>query len=152
MRAGKLIATSLSYLMAPALAVGLLALSPLPAEAGCSKTVTLYNASWCHYCKQVRAILARNKIKYKVLDATTAPVQAMMLRKFGDTAVPRTVIGGAVVTGVDEARIKQLCRADAESPPGGDVRTQAADQRPQISSLEPLAREEVSARGAPNGG
>jgi hypothetical protein len=33
-----------------------------------------------------------------------------MLRRFGDTAVPRTVIGGVVVEGVDEARITQLCR------------------------------------------
>jgi hypothetical protein len=33
-----------------------------------------------------------------------------MLRRFGDTGVPRTVIGGVVVAGVDEARIKQLCR------------------------------------------
>jgi hypothetical protein len=33
-----------------------------------------------------------------------------MIRKFGDTAVPRTVIGAVVVEGVDEARIQQLCR------------------------------------------
>ena len=100
----------LSNLCVPALAACLLAVAPLPASAGCSKSVTLYNASWCPYCKQVRAILARNNIKYRILDATTAPVQAVMLRKFGDTAVPRTVIGGAVVNGVDEARIRQLCR------------------------------------------
>ena len=70
----------------------------------------MYNASWCPYCKQVRAILARNHIRYSVLDATTAQVQAIMVQRFGDTAVPRTVIGGVVVEGVDEARIKQLCR------------------------------------------
>ena len=88
----------------------LLLLAPAPAEAGCSKSVVLYNAYWCPYCKQVRAILARNHIKYSILDATTPQVQAIMLRQFGDTAVPRTVIGGIVVEGVDEARIKQLCR------------------------------------------
>jgi hypothetical protein len=33
-----------------------------------------------------------------------------MLRRFGDKRVPRTVIGGVVVEGVDEERIKQLCR------------------------------------------
>ena len=87
------------------------ALPPAPvAEAACSKKVVLYNASWCPYCRQVRAILARNGIKYRILDATTPQVQAMMLKRFGDTSVPRTVIGGAVVVGVDEARIKQLCR------------------------------------------
>jgi glutaredoxin len=83
---------------------------PAPAEAGCSKIVLMYNANWCPYCKEVRAILARNRIRYRILDATTAPVQAVMIRRFGDTAVPRTLIGGVLVEGVDEARIKQLCR------------------------------------------
>jgi glutaredoxin len=88
----------------------LLCLAGVPAEAGCSKSVVMYNASWCPYCRQVRAILARNHIKYSILDATTQRVQTIMVRKFGDTAVPRTVIGGVLVEGVDEARIKQLCR------------------------------------------
>ena len=110
MRAVEIIWKPLSYLIVPAAAVALLSLLPAPAQAGCSKSVTLYNAWWCPYCRQVRAILARNHIAYTIQDATTAPVQDVMLRKFGDTAVPRTVIGGVVVDGVDEARIKQLCR------------------------------------------
>lgn len=93
----------------------LLALHAIPVEAasakaGCSKSVVMYDASWCPYCRQVRAILARNNIKYTIRDATTARVQADMLKRFGDTAVPRTIVGGVVVAGVDEARIKQLCR------------------------------------------
>jgi glutaredoxin len=97
-------------LVAAAAASVLLCLGADTALAGCSKSVVLYNASWCPYCRQVRAILARNNIKYRILDATTARVQADMVRRFGDTAVPRTIIGGALVEGVDEARIKQLCR------------------------------------------
>jgi glutaredoxin len=82
----------------------------VPADAGCSKSVVLYNASWCPYCRQVRAILARNHIKYRILDATTPQIQAIMVRRFGDTGVPRTIIGGVLVEGVNEARIKELCR------------------------------------------
>ena len=93
-----------------ALAAALIWLLPAPAEAGCTKSVVMYNASWCPYCKQVRAILARNHIRYRILDATSARVQADMIRRFGNTAVPMTVVGGVVVAGVDEARIKQLCR------------------------------------------
>jgi glutaredoxin len=100
-----------SFFVAVLMAATLLCVPALPAEAACSKNVTLYSAWWCPYCKQVRAILARNNIKYSILDATTPSVQAIMLRRFGDTAVPRTVIGGVVVEGVDEARIKQLCRS-----------------------------------------
>ena len=93
-----------------ALAAALVWLPPTPAEAGCTKSVVMYNANWCPYCKQVRAILARNHIRYRILDATTARVQADMIRRFGSTAVPMTIVGGVVFAGVDEARIKQLCR------------------------------------------
>ena len=98
-----------SRVIAAAAATALLCLA-VPAEVGCSKSVVMYNASWCPYCRQVRAILARNHIKYSILDATTPQVQAVMLKRFGDTAVPRTIIGGVLVEGVDEARIRQLCR------------------------------------------
>ncbi len=99
------------YLVAAAAAAAATSVSlAVPAEAGCSKSVIMYNASWCPYCAQVRAILARNHIRYAVLDATSPQVQAVMLKRFGDTAVPRTLIGGVLVEGVDEARIKQLCR------------------------------------------
>ena len=95
-----------------ALTAGVLSCSPVSA-AGCSKSVTMYNAWWCPYCRQVRAILARNHISYTILDVATPQVKAIMLRRFGDLGVPRTVVGGVVVEGVDaefEERIKQLCR------------------------------------------
>ena len=109
----RIIVTRLTSITALATAL-FLCCATVPAQAGCSKGVVLYNASWCPYCKQVRAILARNHIQYSVLDATTARVQADMMRRFGDTAVPRTLIGGVLVKGVDEARIKQLCRPDQD--------------------------------------
>src|SRR5262245_22887821 len=100
----------LYQLTVAAAAAAMLLAAPSSAEAGCSKNVTMYNAWWCPYCRQVRAILARNHIRYSILDATSPRVKANMLRRFGDTAVPRTVIGGVVVEGVNEARITQLCR------------------------------------------
>jgi glutaredoxin len=106
---GRIFVVGRSRLVAAAVGIVLLSLASASAKAGCSKGVTMYNAYWCPYCKQVRAILARNHIRYSIQDATTARVQATMIRKFGDTAVPRTVIGGVVVAGVDEARIQQLC-------------------------------------------
>ncbi len=109
------------HLVAAAVAATLLSLAPASAQAGCSKSVILYSASWCPYCKQVRDILARNQIRYTMLDATTAQVQAIMRKRFGDTAVPRTVIGGVVVEGVDEERIKQLCRPSDDAPTAIDI-------------------------------
>ena len=97
------------HFIVAAAAGALLLAAASSANAGCSRSVTMYNAWWCPYCRQVRAILARNHIKYSILDVTSPRVQSIMLRRFGDTAVPRTVIGGVVVEGVDEARITQLC-------------------------------------------
>ena len=87
-----------------------LALSATPADAGCSKRVVLYDASWCPYCREVRTFLKRNNIRYMTLDATNPRIQADMIKRFGDASVPRTVIGRNVVHGADTARIKQLCR------------------------------------------
>lgn len=101
---------SLPQLALPATALSMLIATGVPAQAGCSKRVVLYNASWCPYCRQVRAILARNNIRYAIRDATTPEVQAEMIKRFGDASVPRTLVGGVLVNGVNEARIKQLCR------------------------------------------
>ena len=97
-------------LMAFSIASVLLLLSATTAGASCSKRVVLYNASWCPYCREVRAFLARNNIRYTMLDATTARVQADMIKRFGDTSVPVTMIGRSIVHGSDKARIRQLCR------------------------------------------
>src|SRR5215469_6382568 len=85
------------HFIVAAAAGALLLAAASSANAGCSKSVTMYNAWWCPYCRQVRAILARNHIRYTVLDATTPQVQAIMLRRFGDTGVPRTVVGGVAL-------------------------------------------------------
>lgn len=98
------------YLSRVTLTIALLLVSGNAGYAACSKRVVLYNASWCPYCRQVRAILARNDIPYTIRDATKPRVQAEMVKRFGDAAVPRTVIGRTIVAGVDEARIRRLCR------------------------------------------
>jgi glutaredoxin len=98
------------HLMVAGAVAALLSTAPSSAEASCSRSVTMYNAWWCPYCRRVRAILARNHIRYSLLDVSSPRVKANMLRRFGNTAVPRTVIGGIVVEGDDETRILQLCR------------------------------------------
>ena len=139
----KAVSTLNCRLIAAAVATLFLSCAPAPAQAGCSKSVVLYSAYWCPYCKQVRDILTRNAIKYTLLDATSANVQAMMRKRFGDTAVPRTVIGGVVVEGVDEERIKQLCRQDQDAP------TSTAIMLPDFPPLPGDAETRLVARAVP---
>jgi glutaredoxin len=131
--------SSVGRLLSIAIAASaLLFFAAAPATAGCSKSVVLYNAYWCPYCKQVRAILARNNIKYTIKDATTAPVQAEMVRRFGDTAIPRTIIGGTLVEGVDEERILQLCRQPAHSTPQESSPLQRSAETPVPETAIPF--------------
>jgi glutaredoxin len=135
------------HLVAAAAVALCLSLVSAPAQAGCGKSVILYNASWCPYCKQVRAILARNHIRYTMMDATTPQVQAIMRKQFGDTAVPRTVIGGVVVEGVDEERIQQLCRQDGADAPAPIKATPPDFPLPRHDAETPLVAPAARFRG-----
>jgi len=90
-----------------AAAVAVAGLAPTTASAACgSKGVAVYDASWCPYCKKVKALLSRHNIRYTVIDASSA--RGYMARKFGTTSIPVTVIDGSHVVGFNEARIRQL--------------------------------------------
>lgn len=96
------------FLAVAALSLACMQSAFTPAQAVCAKSVVLYNAYWCPYCKQVRALLGRYHIRYQVVEVTTPQGQSLSVKKFGDTSVPRTVIGGTVVMGYDPEQIKQL--------------------------------------------
>jgi hypothetical protein len=69
-----------------------------------------------------------------------------MRKRFGDTAVPRTVIGGVVVEGVDETRIKLLCRPSGAEPTPIDV-TPPDFPLPQHAAERRLAAPAIQSRG-----
>lgn len=98
-----------SHAITAATTAALFVFATAPVEAGCgTKSVVLYSAYWCGFCKQVRGMLAGYHVRYNLQEASTTRVQASMLRRFGNTYVPKTVIGGVVVEGVNQARMKQL--------------------------------------------
>lgn len=96
------------FLAVAALSLACMQVASTPVQAACAKSVVLYNAYWCPYCKQVRALLGRYNIRYQLVEVTTPQGQSLSVKKFGDTSVPRTVIGGTVVMGYEPERIKQL--------------------------------------------
>ena len=92
------------------LAAALLCLAATPIEAACgSKGVVLYQTSWCPYCKQVRVLFARHHVRYKIVEISNNPAAlAYMKKRFGNTAVPQTIIDGVAVAGYNERRLRQL--------------------------------------------
>ncbi len=115
---------------------GLAAISALaftPAHALCSKTVVVYNAYWCKYCRQVRSLLDGYHVRYKVIEVTEEPGRSMALKRFGDTSVPRTIIGGDVVTGYEPEQIKELLCLTEPSP--GQDSEKPLEQQARLTSL-----------------
>ena len=96
------------FFVAAALWLAFAQAASTPAQAVCAKSVVLYNAYWCPYCRQVRALLGQYHIRYQLIEVTTPQGQAQSVKRFGDISVPRTVIGGTVVMGYEPDRIKQL--------------------------------------------
>ena len=96
------------FFVAAALCLAFTHAASTPAQAVCAKSVVLYNAYWCPYCRQVRALLGQYHIRYQLIEVTTPQGESQSVRQFGDTSVPRTVIGGTVVVGYEPERIKQL--------------------------------------------
>ena len=89
-------------------AVAVAGLAPSSASAACAKNVVVYDASWCPYCKKVKALLSRHGIAYKVINAETSAARVFMAKNFRTTSIPVTVVDGSHVVGFSEARLKQL--------------------------------------------
>ena len=58
-----------------------------------SGQVTLFTASWCGYCKQAKAYLARQSINYREVDIETQDGMAEFSQAGGSGAVPLLIAG-----------------------------------------------------------
>jgi glutaredoxin len=71
--------------------------------------IYVFETSWCPYCRQLRAMLDRNHVKYTSFDIDrNARARAFMVQNFKTTAVPVVVIDGRSVLGFNEPLIRQL--------------------------------------------
>ena len=80
------------------------------AQAACNKRVYIHRSDWRGTCRRLRSYPDLNRIHCTLLDADNPGVRADMQRRFGDLAVPRTLISRSVVSGLDTAKIQRLCR------------------------------------------
>ena len=101
---------ALAWYSAAVLAATLLWLTATPIEAACGrKGVVLYQTSWCPYCRHVRNLFAQHHVRYKIVEISNNPTAlAYMKKRFGNTAVPQTIIDGMAVAGYNEPRLRQL--------------------------------------------
>ena len=69
------------------------------------RTVTVYSATWCPYCNQLKKFLAENGISASITEVDRLPkaeqarAEAEMRRLTGKVSFPTVVIGGRAVAG-----------------------------------------------------
>ncbi len=72
-----------------------------------AKSVTVYSAPTCPYCKMAKSYLDENKVKYKDVDVSTDRQAAEeMVEKSGQMGVPVLDIDGTLIVGFDKEAIK----------------------------------------------
>ena len=73
------------------------------------KKVSIYSTPWCVYCKMAKKFFEANKITYEEHDvAADAKSRDEMIKKTGQMGVPVIDIGGKIVIGFDQPKLKEL--------------------------------------------
>lgn len=72
-------------------------------------TVTIYSTPTCHFCHMAKDYFEANHVAFTDYDvATDLAKRQEMVQKSGQMGVPVIDIGGEIVVGFDEPRLKEL--------------------------------------------
>lgn len=71
------------------------------------KKVVIYASKTCPWCKKTKEFFKANKVKYTEKDVANKKNAQEMIKKSGQTGVPVIDIGGEIVIGYDEAKLKR---------------------------------------------
>ena len=73
------------------------------------KKVIIYSTPTCHFCQQTKAFFKEHNITYTDYNvAEDAQRRQEMIEKSGQMGTPVTFIGDEMITGFNEARLKEL--------------------------------------------
>lgn len=73
--------------------------------------VVMLSATWCGYCKRLKADLREAKIPFKVLDIENTTLGRQVAKELDIPGVPTTIIGDQVISGYEPDDIIELARA-----------------------------------------
>lgn len=79
------------------------------------KKVTIYSTPTCTYCQAAKEFFKANGVEYTELDvAADLAARADMVSKSGQMGVPVIDVGGTIVVGFDEERLKVALSEETE--------------------------------------
>lgn len=72
-------------------------------------TVTIYSTPTCHFCHMAKDFFTAHHVMYTDYDvARDLPKRQEMIQKSGQMGVPVIDIGGEIIVGFDEPRLREL--------------------------------------------
>ena len=72
-------------------------------------SITIYTTPTCHWCKDTKAFLKKNKLKYTEKDVSADQKAAQeMIKKSGQMGVPVLDINGKIIVGFDPQEIIKM--------------------------------------------
>lgn len=76
--------------------------------------VVIYSTPFCVYCKMAKEFFKKNNVAYEEKDvAVDLAARDDMIKKSGQMGVPVIDVGGGIVIGFDQGRLKQLLHLGA---------------------------------------
>ena len=79
----------------------------MPPTTAASKVV-IYSTPHCVYCKMAKEFFKKNNIAYEEKDvASDLAAREDMLNKSGQMGVPVIEVGGRIIIGFDQARLRE---------------------------------------------
>jgi glutaredoxin 3 len=78
------------------------------------KQVTIYSTPTCHFCHAAKDFFTENKIAFTDVNvASDLTKRQEMIQKSGQMGVPVIDVGGELVVGFDEDRLRELLNVAA---------------------------------------
>lgn len=74
-----------------------------------TKQVTIYSTPTCHFCHAAKDFFNANKVQFTDYNvASDLEKRKEMIEKSGQMGVPVIDVGGEIIVGFDEGRLKEL--------------------------------------------
>lgn len=74
-----------------------------------TKQVTIYSTPSCHFCHAAKEFFTANNVQFTDINvASDLEKRKEMIEKSGQMGVPVISVGGEIVVGFDEGRLKEL--------------------------------------------
>ncbi len=82
--------------------------TPPAKPSGKGKSVVMYSADWCGYCRKARSYFQANGVSFRERDVDKDPAARAEYERLGGSGLPLILVGGKRLNGFSEASFRSL--------------------------------------------